>query len=130
MGNNESTKIIIDLHRDAAAYTGNNPKVVKINNEDVAQYSLVVGTGNPNVEALRTFAGYINSKAEEMYPGLAGRIIEKEYKFNQHVSDYHLLLEAGNNENTIDQAKRLGSALQTYLEPLKNTIKIKGSEQR
>jgi stage II sporulation protein P len=115
MGNNESTKIIIDLHRDAAAYTGNNPKVVKINNEDVAQYSLVVGTGNPNVEALRTFAGYINSKAEEMYPGLAGRIIEKEYKFNQHVSDYHLLLEAGNNENTIDQAKRLGKCFANVL---------------
>jgi hypothetical protein len=50
-----------------------------------------------------------------MYPGLAGRIIEKEYKFNQHVSDYHLLLEAGNNENTIDQAKRLGKCFANVL---------------
>jgi stage II sporulation protein P len=43
-----------------------------------------------------------------MYPGFGGKIIEKQYKFNQYVSDYHLLLEVGNNENTIDQAKLTG----------------------
>lgn len=108
MGSNQSTRIIVDLHRDAAAYAGNLPKTVKIQKNEVAKYSLVVGTGNPNVEALRVFATYINEKAEEMYPGFPGRIIEKQYKFNQYVSDYHLLLEAGNNENTIEQAKLTG----------------------
>ncbi|MEL7655958.1 MAG: stage II sporulation protein P [Bacillota bacterium] len=108
MGNNESAKIIIDLHRDAAAYSGNTAKTVSINKNNAAKYSLVVGNGNPNVEALKLFANHVNKTAEEMYPGFGGKIIEKQYKFNQYVSDYHLLLEVGNNQNTIEQAKMTG----------------------
>ena len=108
MGSNESAKIIVDLHRDAAAYSGNVAKTVSINKEAVAKYSLVVGMGNPNVDALKLFANHINKTAEELYPGFGGKIIEKQYKFNQYVSDYHILLEVGNNENTIEQAKLTG----------------------
>ncbi len=108
MGSNESARIIIDLHRDAAAYSGNVAKTVNVKKDTAASYSLVIGTGNPNVEALRLFAGHVNKTAEEMYPGFGGKIIEKQYKFNQYVSDYHLLLEVGNNQNTIEQAKLTG----------------------
>lgn len=108
MGSNESARIIIDLHRDAAGYSGNVAKTVNIKKDTAASYSLVIGTGNPNVEALKQFANHVNKTAEEMYPGFGGRIIEKKYKFNQYVSDYHLLLEVGNNENTIEQAKLTG----------------------
>jgi len=108
MGSNESARIIIDLHRDAAAYSGNVGKTVTINKDTAAKYSLVIGTGNPNVEALRLFANHVNETAEEMYPGFGGKTIEKQYKFNQYVSDYHLLLEVGNNQNTIEQAKLTG----------------------
>lgn len=105
MSKHKSAKIIVDLHRDAAAYTGNKPKTVSINNNTVAGYALVIGNGNPNVEALRNFANHINKTAEKLYPDFKGKIIEKQYKFNQHVSDYYILLEVGNNENTIEQAK-------------------------
>ncbi len=109
MGQNESANLIlIDLHRDAAGYVGNVPKTIMINKETLAGYSLVIGTGNPNVDALRQFAGQINKTAEKLYPGFGGKIIEKQYKFNQYVSDHHLLLEVGNNENTIEQAKVTG----------------------
>ena len=108
MGSNESARIIIDLHRDAAAYSGNVAKTVSINKDTVAKYSLVIGTGNPNFEALKLFANHVNETAEEMYPGFGGKIIEKQYKFNQYVSDYHLLLEVGNNQNTIEQTKQTG----------------------
>jgi stage II sporulation protein P len=109
MGSNKAAKmIIIDLHRDAAGYSGNVAKTAAVKKDTVAQYSLVIGSGNPNVGALRQFAGQINTTAEKMYPGFGGKIIEKPYKFNQSVSDYHLLLEVGNNENTIEQAKLTG----------------------
>ena len=108
IGNNESARIIIDLHRDAASYSGNVAKTVTINKDMAAKYSLVIGKGNPNVEALRVFANHVNATAEKMYPGFGGKIIEKQYKFNQYVSDYYLLLEVGNNQNTIDQAKLTG----------------------
>lgn len=102
---NPTTQIIIDLHRDAAAYTGNVGKTVKINGQTVAKYNLVVGNGNDNAEKLKIFGNQVNRKAEELYPGFGGRIIEKEYKYNQWVSDYQMLLEIGNNENTIDECK-------------------------
>lgn len=108
MGDNSSARIIIDLHRDAASYSGNVGKTTTINKDVVAKYSLVVGEGNPNVEALKAFANHINTKAEELYPGFGGKIIPKQHKFNQYVSDYHILLEVGNNQNTIDQAKLTG----------------------
>ncbi|MDD3168597.1 MAG: stage II sporulation protein P [Eubacteriales bacterium] len=108
MGSNESARIIIDLHRDAAAYIGNVAMTSTIKNDTIAKYSLVIGTGNPNVEALRLFANHVNETAEKTYPGFGGKIIEKQYKFNQYVSDYHLLLEVGNNQNTIEQAKLTG----------------------
>ena len=108
MGNNASDLIVIDLHRDAAGYSGNTAKTTTIKKATVANYSLVIGTGNPNVEALKSFATNVNQKAEEMYPGFGGKIIEKQYKFNQYVSDHHLLLEVGNNQNTIEQAKLTG----------------------
>jgi stage II sporulation protein P len=109
MSSNQAAKmIIIDLHRDAAGYSGNVAKTTTVKKDNVAQYSLVIGSGNPNVEALRRFASQVNATAEKMYPGFGGKIIEKPYKFNQYVSDYHLLLEVGNNENTIEQAKLTG----------------------
>jgi len=103
-----SAKIIIDLHRDAASYSGNVGKTVAINKQTVAKYNLVVGSGNANVEALKVFANKVNNKAEALYPGFGGNIIEKQHRFNEYVSDYDLLLEIGNNQNTIDQAKLTG----------------------
>lgn len=108
MGENQSTRVVVDLHRDAAGYLRNPNQAITIQNQKTAKYSLVVGNGNPNAEKLKVFANHVNRKAEELYPGFGGRIIEKDYKFNQYVSDYHLLLEVGNNENTIEEAKMTG----------------------
>ena len=36
---------------------------------------------------------------------LADRIIEKEYRFNEFVSNQAILLEVGNNKNTIEEAR-------------------------
>lgn len=113
---NPSIKIVIDLHRDAASYTGNVGKTATINGNKVATYSLVIGKGNANVDKLHQFANRINSEADRLYPGLSGRIIDKEYRFNQYVSDQHLLLEVGNNENTIDQVKLTGKYFADVLE--------------
>lgn len=108
MGSNGSNVYLIDLHRDAAAYIGNVAITTSVNNDTIAKFSLVVGTGNPNAAALRQFADQVIGTAEEIYPGFCGRVIEKQYKFNQYMSDRHLLLEVGNNQNTIEEAKLTG----------------------
>jgi stage II sporulation protein P len=96
---------IIDLHRDAASYMGNVGSTVLVNGETTATYSLVIGQSNPNANALKVYANKIHAKAEQMHSGFGGRNIEKPYKFNQYISDYHILLEVGNNENNIKEAR-------------------------
>ncbi len=108
LAKNPSIKVVIDLHRDAAAYAGNVGKTMQVQGNTIAKYSLVIGKGNANYEQLKGFANQINAKADKIYPGFSGRIIEKEYRFNEYVSDRYLLLEVGNNENTIEQAKLTG----------------------
>ena len=96
---------IVDLHRDAASYMGNVGRTVLVNGETTATYSIVIGRANANANELRAYADRIHAKAEEMFPGFGGRNIEKPYRFNQYVSDYYILLEAGNNQNNIREAR-------------------------
>lgn len=103
-----SAKYIIDLHRDAAAYAGNVGKTIKINKETVATFSLVVGQNNDNYSSLMSHAKKITSKAEELYDGFGGRIIEKEYRYNEYIANKYLLLEIGNNQNDIKEVEATG----------------------
>ena len=100
-----TARYVIDLHRDAAAYAGNKGATVKIGKDTVATYSLVVGSACDNYPKLLSYAKTVNSRAESMYPGFGGRIIEKEYKFNQWVCSNHILLEIGNNQNDISEVR-------------------------
>ena len=43
-----------------------------------------------------------------MYSGFTGAIIEKNYNYNEFVSNKALLLEVGNNKNTIEEANACG----------------------
>lgn len=100
-----TVEIVIDLHRDAAAYSGGVGKTFDTGGATAAQFSLVVGTGNGNVKQLLNFAELITGTAENLYPGFPDRIIQKDYKYNQYICDRYLLLELGNNQNTIEEVK-------------------------
>lgn len=102
---NPSIEVVIDLHRDAASYTGNIGHTFLVDGKTAAQFKLVVGKGNENATELLAFANRMNQKANALYPGFSRGIIEKDYKFNQSISDRCLLLEMGNNQNTIEEAK-------------------------
>lgn len=104
---NPTVKIVIDLHRDAAAYSGNKGHVfVTADGGTAAQFALVVGQGNGNAAQLNAFAKEIHQLANRLYPGFSRGIIEKDYRYNQYISDCHLLLELGNNQNSIEDIRR------------------------
>lgn len=103
-----TAEVIIDLHRDAAAYTGNVGETMMIEGEKTAKYKLVVGQNNDNYSQLMDFANKVNAAADKMYPGFSGRIIEKEYRYNEYIADKYLLLEVGNNQNHIKEVRKTG----------------------
>lgn len=99
---------IIDLHRDAAASSATEGKYIEIDDKRIAKFSLVVGTQNENYVELYDFAKKVKNTAENMYSGFGGAVIEKDYQYNEYVSNKALLLEVGNNKNTIEEARACG----------------------
>lgn len=97
-----SPKLVADFHRDAATASG-KAKTAVVNGETVASFALVVGTKNNNYKEIRALADKIVKKSNELYPGLCTGVIEKPYKFNGYLSNNYILLELGNNANTITQ---------------------------
>lgn len=103
-----TAEVVIDLHRDAAAYTGNVGETMTIDGETVAKYKLVIGQANDNYAQLKAFADEINDAADKLYPGFSGTVIEKEYRYNEYIADKYLLLEVGNNQNDIKEVRKTG----------------------
>lgn len=99
---------VIDLHRDAAAVSAEKGRYIEIDGKRVATFSMVVGMANENSTELYAFADKVSKKAGSMYDGFGGYIIEKDYNYNEFVSNRALLLEVGNNKNTIEEARLCG----------------------
>lgn len=115
----KSPKLVIDFHRDAATASG-KAKTVKVNNETISSFALVVGTKNDNYKQIRALADKIVKKANEMYPGICTGVIEKPYKFNGYLNNNYILLEFGNNANTINQ---INAAVPYLADILTNVVK-------
>ena len=96
---------VIDLHRDAAAASAKEGKYITLDGKKVARFSMVVGKANDNYTELYAFAKKISQCAESRHKGFGGAIIEQNYKYNEYVSDRALLLEIGNNKNTIEESR-------------------------
>lgn len=103
-----SAVYIIDLHRDAAAASAKEGKYIEIDGKRVAKFSMVVGQANENYVELYGFAKKISEKAESMYDDFGGAIIEQNYNYNEYLSNKCILLEIGNNKNTIEESRLCG----------------------
>lgn len=105
-------QIIIDLHRDA--YNTNiNPNTVVINGVKAARVMFVIGTGEgqtgvgftekPDWKSNLALAQTINNNLKDINAVLSRDISVKTGRYNQHLSKGCVLIEVGNNENTLDE---------------------------
>lgn len=108
----EKKNLVIDLHRDGADAESSYEKVlesitrVKINDEYIATFSLIIGNKNKNVEELKRIANIVKSISDELYPGLCrGISLRDDAYFNQNLSDYSLLIEMGSHLNSYEEVK-------------------------
>lgn len=103
-----SVDVFIDIHRDA--YLGQNPNSIKTENGNYAYVCFVVAKGEnytykPNWQENYKLAQKLTDKLNEICPGICKDIIFKNTRFNQHVSDSCLLIEVGNEQNTLTEVK-------------------------
>lgn len=125
----ESYDLYIDLHRDAyaASYTGRN--TVTTGGAEAAKLMLLIGKGEGqtgqgfdekpdwqgNLAIAQSITGALNAQAA----GLCRDVCIKSGRFNQHVSLGCVLIEAGNNHNTLEEVLAampyLADAIAQYL---------------
>lgn len=112
---NPSIQVVIDLHRDAGS--PEREMTVDINGRKTARFMFFNGisrskqTGNidylynPNLEENLAFSFQMQAAAGEYYPGLTRKIYIKQYRYNMHLRGKTLLIELGDENNTVEEAK-------------------------
>lgn len=112
---NPSIEVVIDLHRDAGG--AGRTTTVDIDGRKTARFMFFNGISrnrqngdisylyNPNRKGNLAFSFRMQAFAEEYYPGLTRKIYIKQYRFNMHLKEKTLLIELGDENNTVQEAK-------------------------
>ncbi len=110
----ETFDCYIDLHRDAFNKSMQNTNTVELDGVKLARLSMLIGKGTgqtgagfeqkPNWEVNIQLAQRITDALNAQLRDLARPVITKSGRFNQHVSESALLIEVGNNKNTLEEA--------------------------
>lgn len=109
----ESYDLYIDLHRDAysASYGGGN--TVAAPGGHAAKLMMLIGRGEgaagggyaqkPDWQANLAIAQSITDSLNQQQPGLCREVCVKSGRYNQHIAPCCILVEAGNNRNTLQE---------------------------
>ena len=114
LADNPSIEIVIDLHRDGVRE--DTRLVTNMNGTEMAQVMFFNGLSrnkngnisylyNPNLGANLAFGLQIKLKAMELYPDLTIRNYLKGYRYNMHLRERFLLIELGNENTTVEEAR-------------------------
>lgn len=106
-------EVMIDLHRDASR--NNEKRATTIDGKPTAQVMLFNGLSrnlngeitylkNPNLQGNLAFSLQMKLASMELYPDFATRIFLKGYRYNLHLREKSLLIELGNDANTVEEA--------------------------
>jgi len=127
----EAYDLYIDLHRDAYVEGQAGANTIAIGGVEAARLMLLIGKGEgytdagydqkPDWEANLACAQRITDGLNEQVPNLCKEVRLKSGRFNQHVAQNCVLIEVGNNRNTLQQALAampyLADAIDSALHP-------------
>lgn len=101
--------LYIDLHRDA--YSENNgPNTISMGEKKLGRFLFLIGQGTgtelddkPDWEKNQKAAQWISDALNEQLPGLSRGVSLKSGRYNQQAACPSMLIEAGNNQNTLTE---------------------------
>lgn len=109
----EKYDLYIDLHRDAYAESQTGPNTVNAGGVEAAKLMLLIGKGEgqtsegfdqrPDWEANLAVAQAMTDDLNAQVDGLCRDVCVKTGRYNQHVAVGCVLVEAGNNRNTLEE---------------------------
>lgn len=102
--------LYIDLHRDSYS-KGNGPNVIDVDGRPAARLLILIGQGTgsaldekpdweANEKAAQAISDYLNARAENLCRGVS----LKSGRYNQQAATPSMLIEVGNNKNTLPEA--------------------------
>lgn len=113
-----SIRLVLDLHRDSIEDEAGNQVVQSVFAQDTtyAPLMFVVGTDNsglthPNWQSNLSLALKLQSRLEDICPGICRDINLRSQRFNQDLSQGALLVEVGASGNTREEALRSAQVL-------------------
>ena len=113
LAENPTIEVFIDLHRDAA---GPNKYTVEIDGKEMANVMFFNGLSrningpieylaNDNLAGNLAFSFQMKMAGDSLYPGLCKRNYLKSYRYNLHVLPRAVIIEVGDNNNTVQEAR-------------------------
>ena len=106
----EGYDLYIDLHRDSYS-KGNGANVIEVDGKNAARLLILIGQGTgsgldekPDWEANQRAAQMISDKLNQRAEGLCRGVSLKSGRYNQQAATPSMLIEAGNNKNTLPEA--------------------------
>ena len=117
----QSFDLRVDLHRDA--WDSSMAECAYAGGRRVAQLMMLIGNGGdyevkPDYEANLAFAVRLTNALNEQAEGLCRPVLVKNGRYNQHVGTPSVLIEAGHNLNTLEEALAAMPYLAAALEAL------------
>jgi len=118
LAENPSIQVVIDLHRDGVR--GDHKFLTYVDGVPVARIMYVNGLSllrqngvlreltnlpNPNLMDNMAFSFQMQMMSDYLFPGLNRRILLKEFRYSTHMRPKSLLVEVGNQNNTLQEAK-------------------------
>lgn len=113
-GAGESYDLYVDLHRDAYVEGQSGDNAVTVGGAEVARLMLLIGKGEgqttqgfaarPDWESNLAVAQRVTDALNRQSDGLCKSVRVKSGRFNQHIGTGCMLVEVGNNRNTLSQA--------------------------
>ena len=106
----EGYDLYIDLHRDSYSQ-GNGPNTVTVDGKEMARLLILIGQGTgtdfdekPNWEENQKAAQMISDALNDRADGLCRGVSMKSGRYNQQAATPIMLIEVGNNKNTLPEA--------------------------
>lgn len=127
---NEDIEVVIDLHRDGVSESTH--LVTDIDGKSTAKIMFFNGLcrtkqngeiaylKNPYLEENLAFSFQMQLACESLYPGFARHIYLKGYRYSLHMMPKSLLIEAGAQNNTVEEMK---NAMQVLADVLAKVLK-------
>lgn len=132
LSENPSIEVIIDIHRDggtkATATVVNNRSMAKMNIINGLSLDEKVGTigslkeyANPYIQDNLSLSTQIKYKSDEVAPELINNIILQKYRYSLHMLPKSLMIDVGNNKDTVEDAM---NAVEVFVDVLADVLNL------